>query len=167
MTADTMSAEAREAVRLRLEQLARAGSGRLTPEAVLEDAKRKDSPLHQHFEWDTKKAAHSWWLQQARDLIRSVRVEVVTENKMVSVVAFVRDPSAASGEQGYVPIARLQNDRDLARTALVAEFTRVGDQLRRARELAAALDAQGDVDDLIDRVTGLRQRFIKPAARQQ
>ncbi len=162
-----MSAEAREAVRQRLEALARANGGRLTPEHVVADARDKLSPLHVHFEWDTKKAAQLYWLEQARQLIRSVRVEVVTESKTVTCVAFVRDPSAAGDQQGYVPISRLQTDKEFARTALVSEFSRVGDMLRRARELAAALDAQADVDDLLERVTGLRRRFIELPVQQQ
>lgn len=162
-----MSAETREAVRARLAELAAANGGRLTPEAVVEDAKRKESALHAHFEWDVRKAAYAHWLDQARSLITSVRIEMRTDTTVVSAVAYVRDPQAGGKEQGYVAVSALRTDKDLARDALVSEFGRVGDMLRRARELAAALGAQGDVDDLLERVVGLRQRFMEPPARQQ
>ena len=166
MTAE-MSAEQRAAVRLRLEHIAARHDGCLRPEDVVEDARDAASPLHACFTWDITKAAQAYWLDQARTLIRSVRVEVTTETKTVNVVAFVRDPRAPHAEQGYVAVSALQTDKDLARTALVGEFTRVGDMLRRARELAAALDAQKDVDDLLERVVGLRRRFMEPPAVKQ
>lgn len=162
-----MSAEARAAISARLEQLAASNGGRLTPELVIEDAKSEDSPLHQHFEWDQGKAAYSHWLEQARTLIRSVRVEIRTEVSSVTTVAYIRDPQAGDGEQGYVAVASLRDDKDRARDALVGEFSRVGDMLRRARQLAVALDAQGDVDDLLERVTGLRRRIMELPVQHQ
>ena len=52
-----MTPEQREAVKKRLIEIEEANGGRLTPDAVVRDAKRKDSPLHSCFEWDVKKAA--------------------------------------------------------------------------------------------------------------
>jgi flagellar basal body rod protein FlgC len=166
MSTAAMSAETRKLIADRLAKLAASNGGRLTPEAVVEDAKSKDSPLHDHFLWDTKKAAYQHWLDQARALIRSVRVEVITESKSVSVVGYVRDPRAGD-EQGYVSITSLKSDRESAREALVGEFSRVADMLRRAKEIAAALDAQDEVDDLLQRTVGLRERFMEPPAQRQ
>jgi hypothetical protein len=162
-----MSAETREAIRVRLEMLASVNDGRLTPEAVVEDAKNKDSPLHAHFTWDVKKAAQAYWIEQARTLITSVRVEMRTDETVVTSVAYVRDPSATGKQQGYVSVEALRTDKDLARDALVSEFGRVGDMLRRARELAAALDVEKEVDKLLSDVVGLRQRVMEPSARRQ
>lgn len=50
--------------------------GVLTPEAVVEDSTPEDAPLHNHFEWDDKKAAHKHRIEQARQIIRSFRVEM-------------------------------------------------------------------------------------------
>jgi hypothetical protein len=162
-----MTGAEREAVRGRLEQLASANGGRLTPEAVVADARSPESPLHDYFTWDVNQAAYGFWIEQARTLITSVRIEMRTDTTSVRSVAYVRDPQAAAGQQGYVAVTRLRSDRELARDALVSEFGRVGDALRRAREIAAALDAQGDVDELLERVVGLRQRFMEPAAKLQ
>ena len=167
MNDDVMSAETREAVRRRLEQIAAANGGRLTPEQVVEDAKRKDSPLHAHFTWDVRKAAHAHWIDRARELIRSVRVEIRTDTTVIQAVAYVRDPQAGGNEQGYVAVERLRTDKDLARDALITEFARVGDNLRRARELAAALDVADEVDNLIEQVVGLRRRVMQPPERRQ
>lgn len=45
--------------------------GVLTPEIVLNDARRKSSPLHYEFDWDDSTAAHRWRIEQARKLIVS------------------------------------------------------------------------------------------------
>ena len=137
-----MTPEQREAVKKRLIEIEEANGGRLTPDAVVRDAKRKDSPLHSCFEWDVKKAAAAHWIEQARDLITSIRIVVKT------------------GEQGYVSVTKVRTDADMAREVLVAEFGRVADMLRRARELAAALEAQSEVEALLQGVVGLRQRFM-------
>lgn len=153
-----MTAEQRQAIKDRLAQIEARNGGRLTPDMVVQDAKRKDSPLHACFEWDVKKAAAAYWLDQARELITSVRVVVRTEHTNVSSVFYVRDPSAGK-EQGYVSVTTLRTDKEMAREALVSEFSRVADMLRRAREVAAVLECQGDVEDLLKSVIGLRQRF--------
>lgn len=55
--------------------------GRLTPPIVIETAKKKSSPLHDCFEWDDEKAGHAYRLKQARDLIRSVHVTIIQNDK--------------------------------------------------------------------------------------
>lgn len=163
-----MTPEQREAVRQRLAQIEKANGGRLTPDDVVKDAKKPNSPLHAHFEWDVKKAAAQYWIEQARNLITSIRVTTRTETSNIRSVFYVRDPSAASDEQGYVSVQTLRTDAEMAHEAIVAEFSRVADLLRRARELAIVLNATEEIDDLLDRVVGLRQRFVEQgsAARQ-
>lgn len=48
--------------------------GRLTPQSVVEAARDKGNPLHPHFEWDDGIAAQHYRLEQARSVIRVVRV---------------------------------------------------------------------------------------------
>lgn len=49
--------------------------GKLRTTAVVSEAKKKTSPLHPEFEWDDSKAGEEYRLIQARQLIRSVRIE--------------------------------------------------------------------------------------------
>lgn len=156
-----LTPEQRKAVRDRLAQIEKANGGRLTPDDVVKDAKKPSSPLHAHFEWDVKKAAAKYWIEQARDLITSIRVTTHTETSNIKSVYYVRDPSAASDDQGYVSVHTLRTDVDLAHEAIVAEFSRVADLLRRARELAIVLNATGEIDELLEKVVGLRQRFVQ------
>lgn len=133
-------------------------AGRLTPEAVVEAARDPASPLHNAFTWDDATAAHEQRLHEARRLIRSVRVEVRTEARTVSTVYYVRDPTLPPEAQGYVSFPRLRTDTELAREALLQEFGRADAALRRARDLAAALQMQDEVDAIVTTVSALRER---------
>lgn len=48
--------------------------GQLTPALVLDTARNPDHPLHPRFTWDDEAAAEAHRIDQARNLIRSVRV---------------------------------------------------------------------------------------------
>lgn len=63
--------------------------GSITAEIVLAEAKKKSSPLHDHFQWDDTAAANQYRLIQAAALIRRIKVEyTVSENNTVRVRAF-------------------------------------------------------------------------------
>jgi len=64
----------REIVAKRLAEIAEANDGKLTPDLVVQDAEDADSPLHELFEWDDGVAGHKYRLDQARQVITSVRV---------------------------------------------------------------------------------------------
>lgn len=51
--------------------------GKLTPRLVVEAARAADHPLHERFDWDDETAAEAHRLNQARRLIRKVRVAFV------------------------------------------------------------------------------------------
>ena len=131
-------------------------TGRLTPTAVIEAARDPDHPLHECFTWDDSTAAHAFRLHEARQLIASVRVVITTEARSLSTVYYVRDPSMAAGDQGFVSIPRLRSDVDLAREVLVQEFGRAAAALNRAHEVAAALEIADEVDAVLTRVKALR-----------
>ena len=65
------------AVVVALEKLARKAGGVLTPDTVLRAASSPRSPLHGYFTWDDTEAARAWRLHQARNLIASVRVQMI------------------------------------------------------------------------------------------
>jgi len=55
-------------------ELIRKSEGGITPVAVVEKAKEKDSALHRHFEWDDGIAAGKYRIVQARKVIQSIEV---------------------------------------------------------------------------------------------
>ena len=121
-----------------------------------------DDPLHDQFEWNDSAAAVQWRLAQARELIRSVKVEVQTERRIVSTVRYVRDPSAGE-EQGYVDVNKLRGERDLAVDALLSELKGARALLERAYSLAEALGLSNDFDDLKERVELIRGKLDQAA----
>jgi hypothetical protein len=57
-----------------LEQIAFEHGGRLEPDDVVRKARERGDPLHPYFDWNDKTAAHQHRLDQARELIRIVRM---------------------------------------------------------------------------------------------
>lgn len=147
-----------------LRAIADRHAGKLTPDLVIEAARNKASPLHGCFTWDVKQAAQERWVAQARDLIRSVRVEVTTTQFSVRAPAFIRDPSMAGNEQGYTSLDRLRTDEDLAREAVIAEFQRASAALDRARVVATALGLSSEIEEVRERVVHLSERAVQATA---
>jgi hypothetical protein len=149
--------ELKKAARDRIIELAEANGGRITPDMVVEDARNEDSPLHAYFEWDVDLAARQHWLDQARTLIRSVKIVTREERKTVVSVGFVRDPGMDSTEQGYISVRKVRTDEEMARDVLLDEFRRAGAALDRARKLAAVFKMDADVGEFIDRLNLMRE----------
>ena len=62
-----------------------------TEEELLKAARSKRSPVHKLFEWNDRKAAHEMRLVQARVMINSLQVEIITpKGKPGQVLAFIR-----------------------------------------------------------------------------
>jgi len=154
-----LSTEQRNAIAKRLAEIEAANGGVLTADDVVADAKHKSSPLHSCFEWDVRKAAAAYWVRQARTIITSIRYEIRTETTVLHSPFYVRDPNAPLDKQGYVSVETLRTDGDMARDALINEFSRIADLLRRARELARVLNAEQRVNDMLQQVIAIRNDF--------
>ena len=136
--------------------------GGITPDLVLDDARQKNSPLHDLFDWDKTKAAHNWWLETAREVIRSVHIVVTTTTTTVKTPHYVRDPDATG--QGYRSVTALMREPACARQALIHELTRAAGVVTRARELAVTLHLEGEIDDMMERIIGLQRHVESMAA---
>jgi hypothetical protein len=120
--------------------------GKLDPETVVAAAENVKSPLHHLFTWDDSEAARQWRLEQARSIIRLVRIEVKIQDRNIRTIAYVHDPEMditskdADGDattirrMGYVSTLKLA--RTDARTMLVTELCQVGALLDRVITLA-------------------------------
>lgn len=127
--------------------------GHILPRTIVDTARDPKSSLHGEFEWNDAKAADIQRLERARELIRAVTLHVKLETRVVTVPAYVRDPHAASREQGYVAVGALQRDKEGSRLALLREFSQAGAHLKRARDLAAVLGMPPEeIADMVDTV---------------
>jgi hypothetical protein len=147
-----MTLAQKKAIADRLAQLTQLNGGRLTPEAVVADAADANSPMHGQFEWDDTEAARQYRLDQARTLIRSVKINEIVDQRTVQVVAYVHDPSDQS-EPGYVPTVSLVNDRERALETLQREFTRIEGSVNRSRAIAQVLGLEAELDGLLGNIT--------------
>jgi hypothetical protein len=146
------------AIRERLRAL-ESETGTITPEALVDDARADDSPLHELFEWDNSVAAEKFRLHQARVVLKSVRyIEGQSEHITLDRPFYVRDPSMPANEQGYVSVLALQKDPVSARQSLRLEFSRVEGALSRARAVAGVLGLQDEVEHLIAQVTRVKEQ---------
>lgn len=85
--------------------------GRLTPTVVVEAATPEDAPLHSRFEWNDRVAGHKYRLDQARELIRSVRVEYISrEGEFVPVRGYISVSREGSESPEYVPLTEVAED---------------------------------------------------------
>ncbi len=120
--------------------------GRLTPEEVVADARKKSSVLHGLFEWDVKAAADAYQLLQAAAVIRSVKVVITTSTREFRIVRYISDP--APPPRGYQPFELMS---DAARVdAIVVEARRATGHMRRAANLAEAAGLGSDLTALVD-----------------
>lgn len=130
-------------------------NGRITPEAIVHAAANPKHPLHSCFEWDDGKAAFSYRVQQARDLIRRVVGSFVVGTRTVRTVGYVRDPEVPERVQGYRAVVKLRDDIDEAREVLVGEMARISALIRRARDLGAVFGLTERFDAIDVMITDL------------
>lgn len=133
--------------------------GKLTPEAVVTEARSERSVLHRMFVWDDGKAAALYRLDQARTLIGSIRYVYERAGTKYTAPMYVRDPSAEPREQGYRSIVKLKSQRGLAHETLVDEFARASSHLQRAYEIARALKfLESEIEEVANNVGALHAR---------
>ena len=115
------TATASQDVREALTALAKSGGGVLLPEAVVEAARDKDSPLHSHFDWNNTEAAAKWRLHQARNLIRVV-VEYLPSAPSIPQRVFVALRSESQTGGGYRPLRQVMASVDMRADLLSQAF---------------------------------------------
>lgn len=155
-------------IALALAAIAATNGGKITPDQVVEAARDPASPLHDSFEWDDTVAAIAHRQDQARTLIRSVEIRVQIGETVLRAPQYIRDPSQEAKTQGYITVAKLRSEEDLAREAVVAEFVRASAALTRAKSIAAVLG-----QDISDKIADVEAQVrtaangIQPAAPAQ
>lgn len=101
-------------VRDELMKIKDANGGALTPAAIVYAAADEAHPLHNRFQWDDTVAAHKYRLGQARQLVRTVRVQFVDgrgEYQEVREFRSVRTPGQVTAV--YKPLSEIVGDEVL------------------------------------------------------
>jgi hypothetical protein len=118
----------------RFKKLGRSG---LTPDKILKDAEKPDSPFHEDpdFFWkDDPAAAEQWRLAHARHLINCL-ITISNSGEEESAYFYVRGVPA----QGYYSKAQVMSDEDLRQGALEEVLRGIQGLLSRYSELQEEL----------------------------
>jgi hypothetical protein len=126
-----------------------------TPEAFIQASKKKNSPTHSLFEWDDSKAAAEFRLVQARVIVSSLQVEIISvKGKTERVRAYI----GMSDRGRYVPTLEASSE-DITE----AEQECV-DEMRRFKARWRALQMVREVIATMDRVEAQVARRRRKAA---
>jgi hypothetical protein len=152
MTAGTVTAyQWRAGARLRgsaqvageaIERIAKKHGGVCPPRALVEEAKRPRHPCHAMFEWDDESAADEWRVEQARRIIRSIRV--VRGKGQRPRQAYVHVKSEGAEHEGYMDADRAMAAPDLRALVLqeaVDALHALQERYDHLEELAAVWEA--------------------------
>lgn len=138
----------------------------VTPDAVVKAASDPKNPMHRDpkFHWgDDSKAAYSYRLDVARDIISSVRVTVQVKDIRIMVPMYVRDPNAPPRNQGYIPMSGVSRSRKSSSEVLEHEASCAMAHLRRYRDLVATLGGDQEILELIERFERLHGLMVEAA----
>jgi len=130
-----------------LRRIANDNDGILKPEAVVEAARPKGSPLHTQFDWNNTEAAEKWRIHQARNLIR-VTVEwlnIPGKSEPVEIRPFVSLTTDRKNEGGgyreTLVVLRHKESREQLLADALAELQAIEQKYAALRELAEVFAA--------------------------
>lgn len=133
-----------------LEKLAKV-DGALYPERIVEVAQDPENPLHSRFEWDDSVAGQRYRLDQARSLVRHVRVVYETaEDKQIRVRAWQYQDGA------YRSTRTVMTKRDSAHELMEAALNELEGF---ARKYAALEELAGLRSTILDYIKRLRRKL--------
>jgi hypothetical protein len=132
-----------------LAKITEAAGGRLTPAAVVDAAKDRRSVLHRHFLWDDAKAGELYRLDQARELVRVIRVED-EDREPTRAFLSIRDDAGTS----YRTAGEVAGSLDLQLMVLKQAERDLEAWTKRYREIS---DACADVTAAREKVRSKRQ----------
>lgn len=130
--------------------LQKGKNGLLEPEDIVSAARNEQSALHPHFEWDDGVAAEAFRADQARELVRSLTIDVSRSNlEERSVRAFVNVETEAG--RGYVSTMTAMSSEELRKQVLRKAFA----ELEAWRSRHAELSELARIFSAIDETQGL------------
>lgn len=121
---------------------------------VVEAARSPSSPLHRAFTWDDTEAAAAWRIEQAKYLVRSVDVRIVTpERKEIVTRAFVSTASeSAPQEKRYTSTEYAMGDPELRAQVVRQALRELAAIKRKYVELSELADVFAAIDSTMKMV---------------
>jgi hypothetical protein len=113
--------------------------GLIKPHQIVDAARSEDSVLHSYFCWDDTEAAEKWREEQARQLLKSIRLTVDT-SPPVSVRAFISLPTDRVSGEGYRRMEEVLNNDFMVRQLFADIEARIEKWEALSRSLGAIID---------------------------
>lgn len=137
--------------------------GVIIPEEVVAfAANHRESLCAAHFTWDNTEAATKQRLTEARNLIRTVKVQMTVNRLSLTVVGYVRDPDNEAGKSAYCSVAKIKSDKHAAHEVLIDELKRVNNACERAKRLAKYFENPEVLDEIKARSDALIDELSRP-----
>jgi hypothetical protein len=143
-------------------------NGHIEPADVIEAARSPKSPIHGDFEWDESIAAQAYLFEQARRLIRLVKIEVTIDHRTFHSVAYVVDPDRERGSRRYVDLTIAAQRRSTAEQIILMEMGRIIAGIRRAQQIAGVCGLSKHLEALLENATKIQEAVMPgPPSKKQ
>ena len=140
-----------------------ARDGAIKPAAVVAEARPKASPLHSLFTWDNSKAAELYRLDEARNIIRSVRIIRMdipaAEQHCIRAKVHVQahDKEDEFEGPGYIGFARAIDDQRYLDQILTAARTEMNSWARKYADIVESAGIQEDVEAITTKLAVVKK----------
>ncbi len=144
------------------------GNSGLTPENIVAEAQKADSPIHGWFQWDIKLAAESHWKQQARMLCNAISVEVIMPDggkyilpmmESISVTVIDNQSDKGKNERRYVTVRVLEKEQAARDSVSYDAVERLTAALNTIQDMARLENNR--VDSELSKIISLLKKYIK------
>jgi hypothetical protein len=137
--------------------------GELTIAAVLREAEKPDSPLHARFQWDDRKAAFAFRIDQARHLIQHFQATIEVDGEERKFRGALRIHSLGPGV--YKPLDEVLASPDLFSEALGSMKRELEGLAARNRFFLKAMNDYGKIDAKLGEAVALIDQTIEERAK--
>lgn len=135
-----------------------ANGGIATTQIIVENAKDKSSPIHDHFQWDDTKAANEYRKYQARKLIQSIEVEIVKDGQSSQIVRafhFIKKEDEEEVSQGFARFEVIHKKADLYNEFVLKAY------LKRIRQLNSKYKKYKELEPIVIAIDEILERHIE------
>lgn len=121
-----------------------------TPEDVVDDAKKKNAPYHDYFEWDDSVAGHEYRLNQARVMLRSIEVEVVLESGDIQKTRAFHCIVVNGDEKEYVSQSQVFSNAEWSAQIVEKAMNEARAWCQRYRQYSALAGVCNTLEEMLD-----------------
>jgi hypothetical protein len=140
-----------------LDRIKEESNGVIVPEKVVEYARKKQSPMHNCFDWDDVKVAHEFRIIQAKMIISSIRIiSHQSDDTTVKQLAFV--PYKTTEQNGYIDAKVAAANMDTRQFIIQLAAGKIDDIQRKMRLFKDLCDEADALRGIVKKLKKKRNR---------